>query len=160
MTAVIIPEPRGRARTRHICTRRVSVVGLFAGGLAAAFGQTGLLLLIAIKLGRRRLRCALIAGNRKQGVARSCAQTARLRRSITLNIYPDRRVNRNERQGRSGKQDRDCEQHRVKLDAVACVTRCRFFLIRWNTDSDRRLALCLKTKEFHDKAPPTKPKEP
>jgi hypothetical protein len=36
----------------------VSEAHLFAGGLVATFGQTGLLLLIAIMLGRRRLRCA------------------------------------------------------------------------------------------------------
>jgi hypothetical protein len=59
-----LPHDRGRiidlsravARELDIIgTRRVSVVGLFAGGLAAAFGQTGLSLLIAIMLGRRRL---------------------------------------------------------------------------------------------------------
>ena len=38
---------------------------LFAGGLVATFGQTSLLLLIAIMLGRRRLRCAYGVRRRK-----------------------------------------------------------------------------------------------
>jgi hypothetical protein len=43
---------------RRGLTSRLSDAHLFAGGLAAAFGQTGLLPPIAIMLGRRRLRCA------------------------------------------------------------------------------------------------------
>jgi len=58
------PEPCGRARTRHdqvwhdAGERRASVTPSLCGGLAAAFGQTGLLPLIAIMLGRRGSRCA------------------------------------------------------------------------------------------------------